>query len=227
MGTLAELWSLVPIIAFIALVTLFNVKINISAVMSFLLAVAVGLFAMNASITQVFVNCAEGLWNSAIIFVVIFSALLLNNVMDKSGTLENISRWIEDNVRDRTNRILLVGGTFTSFLQGVTGFGVPVSVAAPILVKFGVSPVKSVIICILGHAWGGTFGTLGIAWNGMMMQIPEGTGVDLERTILLSCILIGIYNFISYLAICLVANGRKVDLKSIATAILISLIQSL
>jgi lactate permease len=53
---------------------------------------------------------------------------------------------------------------FTSFVQGIDGFGTPIVVVAPILVAFGVRPVYAVAIPIIAHIWAKFFGTLGVGW---------------------------------------------------------------
>ena len=50
-------------------------------------------------------------------------------------------------------------------LQGITGFGVPVAVGAPLLIGIGMRPFWAVIIPLLAHTWGNTYGTLGAAWD--------------------------------------------------------------
>ena len=63
--------------------------------------------------------------------------------------------------------VLAMGWIFESFLQGITGFGVPVAVGAPLLIGIGVQPMWAVIIPLFGQAWGNTFGTLGAAWDSL------------------------------------------------------------
>ena len=63
--------------------------------------------------------------------------------------------------------VLLICWLFSSFLQGITGFGVPVAVCAPILIALGVQPLWSVIITLLGHAWANTYGTFALAWDAL------------------------------------------------------------
>ena len=69
---------------------------------------------------------------------------------------------------------LLICWLFSSFLQGITGFGVPVAVCAPILIALGVQPLWSVIITLLGHAWANTYGTFALAWDALITQSQNG-----------------------------------------------------
>ena len=72
--------------------------------------------------------------------------------------------------------VLAMGWIFESFLQGITGFGVPVAVGAPLLIGIGVKPLWAVIIPLIGQAWGNTFGTLGAAWDSLAMSAGLAVG---------------------------------------------------
>ena len=72
--------------------------------------------------------------------------------------------------------VLAMGWIFESFLQGITGFGVPVAVGAPLLIGIGVKPMWAVIIPLLGQSWGNTFGTLAAAWDALVMSAGLSSG---------------------------------------------------
>lgn len=55
--------------------------------------------------------------------------------------------------------VLAIGYVFTSFLQGITGFGVPDAVGAPLLIGIGVNPLWAVVLPLFGESWGNTYGT--------------------------------------------------------------------
>lgn len=60
--------------------------------------------------------------------------------------------------------MVALGWVFTSFLQGIDGFGTPIVVVAPLLVAIGMRPVYAVAIPIIAHIWAKFFGTLGVGW---------------------------------------------------------------
>ncbi len=95
------------------------------------------------------------------VIYIVWAALLLYFVVNEAGALGVIADWFVALTRDDVLRVLLLGWVFTSFLQGVGGFGVPVAVAAPLLVGLGLPPLAAVVIPSIGHAWAVTFGSLG------------------------------------------------------------------
>ena len=46
-------------------------------------------------------------------------------------------------------------------MEGAAGFGTPVALAAPLLAGLGYPPVRAVILALLGHAAGVSFGAVG------------------------------------------------------------------
>jgi lactate permease len=95
------------------------------------------------------------------VVLIVWTALLLYFVVKEAGALEVIAGWFSALTADETLRVLLLGWIFTSFLQGVGGFGVPVAVVAPLLVGLGLPAMTAVLVPSLGHAWAVTFGSLG------------------------------------------------------------------
>lgn len=98
---------------------------------------------------------------TADVVLIVWAALLLYMVMDHSGALPVIAGWFTGLTRNDVLRVLLLGWVFTSFLQGVGGFGVPVAIVAPLLVGLGLSPLAAIVVPSIGHAWAVTFGSLG------------------------------------------------------------------
>jgi lactate permease len=99
---------------------------------------------------------------------IVWAALLLYMVVDQAGALNVIARWFTNLTSDDLLRVLLLGWVFTSFLQGVGGFGVPVAIVAPLLVGLGLSPLQAIVIPSIGHAWGVTFGSLGSSFVALL-----------------------------------------------------------
>ncbi|GAB4339544.1 MAG: L-lactate permease [Phototrophicales bacterium] len=108
------------------------------------------------------------------VVLIVWAALLLYLVVDQAGALQVIADWFTALTGDDVLRVLLLGWVFTSFLQGVGGFGVPVAIAAPLLVGLGLPPLAAVVIPSIGHAWAVTFGSLGSSY----ITLTGVTGLD-------------------------------------------------
>ena len=65
-------------------------------------------------------------------------------------------------------QLLLLAWAFSSFLQGVAGFGVPIAVVAPLLIGLGFAPVVAVAAVAIGHSWSVTFGDIASSFQALM-----------------------------------------------------------
>lgn len=115
---------------------------------------------------------SSGATTALSILYAVWPAMFLYDVMRESGAFGSLRRLAESATRDTLALILLFAWVFSSFLQSITGFGVPVAVCAPFLVALGVRPVPAVVMTLVGHSWGNTFGTLGMAWDALAAMGP-------------------------------------------------------
>lgn len=123
-------------------------------------------------------------------------------------------------------QILIFGWVFVSFLQGVTGFGVPIAIGAPLLIGIGVSPLWSVFILLVGGAWANTFGTLGVAWEALLLQInSDGNPELLVHSAFWAALFIWIVNFLAGIIICWIYGKKEGLLKGLPAVVIISLVQ--
>jgi len=134
------------------------------------LAVAWGLFGADLRLL-VLANC-KGISLSIFVLLIIWSAVFLYNVADKAGAIKVIGDTLMRVTDDRLLRCLLFAWCFTSVLQGVAGFGVPVAVVAPLMVIMGYTPLTAVAACLVGHSWAITFGSMGSSY--IAIQLVTG-----------------------------------------------------
>jgi len=111
---------------------------------------------------------------SMFVLYIIWLALALYNVVSEAGALDAIGAGMSRLTADRTMQLLILAWVFSSFLQGVTGFGVPVAVVAPMLVGLGFPPLASVVATGVAHGWAVTFGSLASSFYAMLAV----TGMD-------------------------------------------------
>jgi len=110
----------------------------------------------------------KGVLLSLFVLYIIWAALLLFRVSDEAGALAAIGAGLPRLTPDRGLQALLLGWALGAFVQGVSGFGVPVAVIAPLLVGLGFPALAAVIISSVGHAWAVTFGSLGSSFYALV-----------------------------------------------------------
>ena len=129
--------------------------------MSWLVVAVLSLAFFGADATILALGTSKGLSLALFVLSIIWTSVLLYNVIDHMGGIRVIGTTMTRLVADPLGQALVVGWAFAGFMQGVAGFGVPVAVVAPLLVLMGFSPARAAAIVLVGHAWAVTFGSLG------------------------------------------------------------------
>ncbi len=156
--------ALAPIVVLLVLLAGRGWRAPEAAPVGMFLAGILALTAFRAPVENLAVAAGKGVWDAIFILFVIWPALLLYRVIDAAGAFEALRKGVLRFSRNELFLVLGFGWVFASFLQGITGFGTPIAVVAPLLLAIGVKPVQAVVIPLVGHAWANLFGTLGVAW---------------------------------------------------------------
>lgn len=219
--------ALIPIVTLIVLLIVYRRGSAEAAAMGLLSSLLVGYPVFGAPADMIAIAIAKGLWNSLSIILVVFPALLIYEVSREAGGLSAIQAGMQNFTPDKVLQVLAIGWIFVSFLQGITGFGVPVAVGAPLLIGLGVRPLDAVLIALLGQAWGNTFGTLGIAWDGLVSQVDGGNLQVIHNTIFWSTATLGLLNIVFGFFIVRIAGGYAGIKRHSVTVLVLGVIQGL
>lgn len=201
-----------PILLLLILLLKFQISLVKASLASMLVAIITAFIFFKCPIPLIASEIAKGIWNSLSIILVIFPAILMYEVSKEANAFNAIQCCISKLIPDGLIQVLTVGWCFTAFLQGPSGFGVPIAVAAPLLIGIGVKPLWAVVIPMLAQGWGSTFGTLGLAWEALVYQtnLAEQIGSPIYwETAGWAAILIGILCIASGWLICWFYGGLK------------------
>jgi lactate permease len=139
-----------------------------AGIAGYLSALGIAVLFFGAGIRLLAYAQLEALILAADVLLIIWAAFIFYRVSDEAGVIRQISQALPHLTADSGFQALIIGWAFTSFLQGVGGFGVPVAVVAPILVGLGFSPLVAVVIPSIGHGWSVTFGSLGVSFQALL-----------------------------------------------------------
>lgn len=221
------MWILatLPIILLLILMVKLKISANIAAPIGLGIALIIGVYFYGAGWKLIAVESGKGIWNTLTILMIIWPAIFIYEVTNEANAFDVIRNGIQSFSPNELIQILAIGWVFVSFLQGITGFGVPVAVGAPLLLGLGVKPLWSVIIPLLGQSWGNTFGTLGVAWNALVMQSGIQESTIINETALWAGLFILIMNVFMGFAICWFYGKFEAIKKGIVSVLAISFIQ--
>lgn len=166
------LLCLLPVAVLFAGIVFAHAKVPAAAGLGMAAAVVVAVAIGGVGEGQLAEGASTGLAAAFSILYAVWPAMTLYDILRVSGAFLVLRRFAEAATRDMLALVLLFGWVFSSFLQSITGFGVPVAVCAPFLVALGVRPVPAVAMTLIGHSWGNTYGTLGMAWDALVQMGP-------------------------------------------------------
>ena len=123
--------------------------------------VAVVLYKMpfGVAISSAFLGIANGLFPLGWIVI---TAVFLFNLVVASGKFEVIKSSISSISPDRRLQALLIAFCFSAFLEAVAGQGVPVAVAAAMLIGLGFKPMTAALVCLIANVPPVPFGPVGV-----------------------------------------------------------------
>ena len=93
---------------------------------------------------------------------IIFWAIVLYRVTVETGKFEIIKNSVGSLTSDKRVQALLIAFAFGAFIEGASGFGTPVAVAAAMLTGLGFEPFYAAGICLLANTAPVAFGAIGI-----------------------------------------------------------------
>lgn len=217
--------------AFLPIALLFHLmvirRVNTIAASSASLALAAvsAFFFFKAPLFTIAVEAGKGVWSSLTVLYVVWTAILFYELCDRLNLFAAARGLIHRLSGNELLNVLFVACGVTSFFQGITGFGVPIVIGAPLLVSLGVRPVWAVIFCIMGHTWGATYGTLALAWNTLILQSGLTQAQEIALTGLYASLFLWVFIALSGLMICW-WYGRWRGLRAgLPAVLLIALIQ--
>lgn len=115
-------------------------------------------------VAGIMIAATRGLWTGVWILLVVLPALLLYEVLDRSGALDELATASDHLAPTEGRRLLLLAWVLPSFLQGAAGYGAPIAMAAPLLVRRGMAPAAAVAACLVGYQWSVSFGSMGSSY---------------------------------------------------------------
>lgn len=167
-NVLTWLLAFSPIAVVLVLMVGFRWGGNRAGPVGWLVAMAVAWFFFGAGPGVLAYSQLRGVLLTLYVLYIIWMALFLYRVVDEAGAITVIGKGIVRLTADPTMQLLLLAWVFSSFLQGVAGFGVPIAVVAPLLIGLGFPPVVAVAAVAIGHSWSVTFGDMASSFQALI-----------------------------------------------------------
>ena len=125
------------------LLIVFRIAAKIAMPLVFIFTSIISYFIWGMSEARILASTLQGLIISISILWIIFGAILLLNTLKYSGAINTIRSGFSDISKDRRVQVIIIAWLFGCFIEGASGFGTPVAVAAPLMVAVGFPPIAA------------------------------------------------------------------------------------
>lgn len=130
-------------------------------------AVVVALTAWDMPLPWIAAASIAGLINAIDILIIVFGALLILQLLRRSGGIAQISISMASLSSDRRVQVLVIAWFMGGFLESAAGFGTPAAIGAPLLVGMGFPPFIAAVVTLLASGPPTIFGAVGVpVWGG-------------------------------------------------------------
>lgn len=153
--------ALTPIIAAMILMGALRVSPPVSLSAALVGSALLGFFVWGMPVDLIAGASVLGALKALDIILIIFGAILLLNVLEKSGALEVINGSFSKISSDRRIQTVILAWLFSGFIEGAAGFGAAAALTAPLLVGLGFPAVAAVAVALICNSMPVPFGAAG------------------------------------------------------------------
>lgn len=157
--------TFLPVI--LPLILILGFKLNSAKTMFITLVIfTIGaIFFHHMPFNEILKSTMRGLFNLTTPIFILIGAILLINVLEMSGSLNSIKNSFNKISADQRIQVILIGFLFSALIEGISGFGIPSTIAAPILISLGFKPLQAIIVSLSFNSIPVSFGATGIPIN--------------------------------------------------------------
>ncbi len=161
MTVLQFVTAAMPVLSVLLFLVIMRLPATRAMPLSLALSALLALLIWRMPLLQVTAAALEGLVVAATILWIIFGAIVLLNVLRRTGALDSIRAGFSGVSPDRRVQLVIIAWLFGAFLEGASGFGTPAAIGAPLLVALGFTPLSAVVLALIADSSPVSFGAVG------------------------------------------------------------------
>src|SRR5690349_16633169 len=142
-------------------------------VVGLIVAIAGWKFPVGLALDSVAAGAVFACWP---VMWIVFTAILLYNIAQRSGRFAAFRMWMIDNLpNDRRAVLVVIGFCFGALLEGISGFGTPVAITSSLLILVGYQPLEALVFTLIFNTAPVAFGALGVPITvlGQVTSLPD------------------------------------------------------
>ncbi|HLP86676.1 MAG TPA: L-lactate permease [Candidatus Paceibacterota bacterium] len=153
--------SILPFLVFLFLLFSKKTSLLVASIITLLFYTVLAVVYWKIMPSFLYTSYGKGFFIAIDIFFIIFGAIFFLEILKDLKIIKNISYYLESFSKDYRIQIIVIAWLFEALLEGTAGFGVPAAVAVPLLMGLGLTPLRALIIGLLGNSAPGVFGAAG------------------------------------------------------------------
>ena len=169
--------ALLPILVLIVLIVGFKQSVVMSAGVALTTLVLAG-FWWGMQIDTMAAASLRGLFIATEIILIVFSALLIVEVIKRQGLFRPIQKLFSQISPDYRIQAIIIAFALVYFIEGAAGFGTPAIVVVPVLMALGFKPVHAVALALIGDTIPVSFGAVGLPITFGVDSVIQGLTAD-------------------------------------------------
>jgi lactate permease len=129
-------------------------------IVGIVVAIAVWHFPVGLAADSIAAGVVFAVWP---VMWIVFTAILLYNIAQRSGRFEAFRIWMIDNLpNDRRIVLVVIGFSFGALLEGISGFGTPIAITSSLLILLGFPTLEALTFTLIFNTAPVAFGALGV-----------------------------------------------------------------
>jgi len=160
---LTALCAVLPILFLFWALMIKKMKGYIAIFFAWIITILVAIIAYRMPVSATLAAAGFGAMNGIFpLCWLVFNAVLLYNLIIKSGNFEIIKSSIASISNDRRIQAIMIGFCFSAFLEGTTAQGAPVAIAAAMMIGLGFPVLPAAVVCLIGNTVPVPYGPVGM-----------------------------------------------------------------
>lgn len=154
------LLALLAIIVPLVLLMIFRLPARVGMSISAVVVIIVALAVWQMTPLALAASTIQGVHRALTIGLILFGAIMLVRTMQATGAMDRIKLGLHTISPDMRVQTVVVAFSFIALLEGISGFGTPAIIAAPLLMVLGFRPIAAATLALLGDTMACTFGAV-------------------------------------------------------------------
>ncbi len=132
-----------------------------------------GYFIWKMPVNALLASILQSIHKALPILWILFGALMMLNMLQHTGAIDRINSGFHSLSADMRVQVILVAYLFGALIEGVSGFGTPAMVTAPLMIALGFSPMAAVTLALVADSTPAAFGAVGTPLTVGLSNVSE------------------------------------------------------